>query len=101
MSLQGLIATGIALALFVSAVAVVYTQHRSRQLFVERQELRREEDELNIQWGRLRLEQGAWATHARIERLAREELGLIMPQREAVVFIEPEAVPRPGGGDGR
>jgi cell division protein FtsL len=92
---------GMALALFVSAVVAVYTQHRSRQLFVERQELRREEDKLNIQWGRLRLEQGTWATHARIERLAREELELTMPHREDVVFLELDASPSPGGDDGR
>lgn len=78
-----LLAAGIAL----SAVAVIHSEHRSRTLFAELQELNRERDALDAEWGRLRLEQGAWATHGRIERLAREELNMIMPGQEDVVVL--------------
>ena len=74
-------------AVFGSAIAAVYTKHRSRELFVEHQQLVRERDELNIEWGRLRLEQGAWATHSRVERVAREKLGLHIPERDDIVFV--------------
>lgn len=92
------LAGGLAMAVFASAVAVVYTTHRSRQLFVERQDLLDERDQLQIEWGRLRLEQGALATHARVERLAREELDLLLPDRREVVVLD---VARIGRREGR
>jgi cell division protein FtsL len=73
-----------------TGVWVVEAKHRSRQLFVELEELNREQDRLQIDWGRLQLEQSTLATHSRIESLARERLQLtIPPDDELVVVIEP------------
>lgn len=74
-------------AVAVSAVAVVQTKHASRGLFVELQQLERERDRLNTEWGRLRLEQGTWATHGRVERLARESLDLREPPPAEIVVM--------------
>ena len=52
-----------------SAMALIYTKHESRKLFVELEALTTERDELNIEWGQLQIEQSTWATHARIERV--------------------------------
>lgn len=71
-----------------SAVAVVDSKHRSRLQFAELQELTRERDELNVEWGMLQLEQGAWATHGRIERLAREELQMRLVTQDDVVILK-------------
>lgn len=70
-----------------SAMAVVESKHRSRSLFVTLQQLERERDALNVEWGRLRLEQGTWATHSRVERLAREALDLREPPPGEVVVL--------------
>lgn len=73
-----------------SAVWVVETEHRSRQLFIKVEELNREQDRLQIDWGRLQIEQSTWATHPRIETLARERLNLTVPDdRALVVVVEP------------
>lgn len=72
----------------VSAIALVYTRHESRVLFVELEVLTRERDELNIEWGQLQIEQSTWATHARIERVASEELGLVRPKATEIYLIE-------------
>ena len=53
-----------------SAMALVYTKHEARKLFVELETLTHERDELNIEWGQLQIEQSTWATHARIEQVA-------------------------------
>ena len=53
-----------------SALAMIYTKHESRKLFIELEQLTAERDELNIEWGQLQIEQSTWATHARIEKLA-------------------------------
>ena len=47
----------------VSALALIYTRHESRKLFVELEQLTAERDELNIEWGQLQIEQSTWATH--------------------------------------
>jgi cell division protein FtsL len=71
-----------------SALAVIYTKHDSRKLFVELENLTTERDELNIEWGQLQIEQSTWATHARIERLAVEEMSLVRPQSGEIYVIE-------------
>ncbi len=75
------------LAVLGSALGVVYVQHQSRRLFVESQELQREADRLGVEWNMLQLEQAAWASHGRIERLARERLDMRIPSRDDVVIL--------------
>ena len=77
----------LALAVAGSALALVYSQHQSRVLFAELEELHRTRDALNAEWGMLRLEQGAWATHGRVERLAREELDMTLPRQEDIMIV--------------
>ena len=79
-----------ALVCTVSAIALVYTKHESRKLFVELETLARERDELDIEWGQLQIEQSTWATHARIEKVAAEELKLTRPESTEIYVIEQE-----------
>ena len=72
----------------ISAMALVYTTHESRKLFIELEQLTTARDELNIEWGQLQIEQSTWATHARIERVATEELALSRPMATEIFVIE-------------
>lgn len=83
-----LMLTVLAIVCVVSAIALVYTKHESRNLFVELEQLTRERDELDIEWGRLQIEQSTWATHGRIERVALEELALIRPKSTEIYLVE-------------
>jgi cell division protein FtsL len=71
-----------------SAVALVYTKHESRKLFVELEGLTHERDDLNIEWGQLQIEQSTWAQHARIEKVATEDLSLVRPENTEIFVIE-------------
>jgi len=71
-----------------SAMALVYTKHESRRLFVELESLTVERDELNIEWGQLQIEQSTWATHARIEQVATDDLELMRPEATEIFVIE-------------
>ena len=71
-----------------SAVALVYTKHEARRMFVELETLTTERDELNIEWGQLQIEQSTWATHARIEQVAADELSLLRPKTTEIYVIE-------------
>ena len=77
-----------AVACVVSALALIYTRHESRKLFVELEQLTAERDELNIEWGQLQIEQSTWATHARIEQVATDDLALVRPTAMEIVVVE-------------
>lgn len=83
-----LLALVFALVCVVSAFAIVYTKHESRRLFIELEQLTTERDELDIEWGQLQIEQSTWSTHARIEKLALEELSLIRPKAADIYVTE-------------
>ncbi len=78
----------VAVVCVMSAMALIYTKHESRKLFVELEALTTARDELNIEWGQLQIEQSTWATHARIERVATEELSLARPKPAEIYVIE-------------
>ena len=67
-----------------SGVATVYVKHLSRSLFVDLQILERQQDEMQIEWGKLELEQSTWASHERITNVAVEQLDLFMPPGDSV-----------------
>ena len=77
----------LAVAVVASSVWVIKAKHESRQLFVEFEALNRERDRLQIDWGRLQLEQSTWATHPRIESLAQERLNLSSPLADDVIVV--------------
>lgn len=71
-----------------SALALVYTKHEARTLFIELEQLTDERDDLNIEWGQLQIEQSTWATHARIEQVATEDLELSRPAATDIYVIQ-------------
>jgi len=74
----------LALVLVVCALAVIQAQHRARTYFVELERLKKEARSLDEQWGQLQLEQSTWANPARVDMLARTQLGLVAPPQERV-----------------
>jgi len=74
---------------FISAMGVIYSKHQSRKRFVELTQLQQHRDELNTYWGRLQLEQSTWATHGRIEKIARTKLQMEIPDNSKVVRLSP------------
>ena len=82
-----LLLTMLVLANVVSALAVVYARHQHRQLFVQVSRLEKARDELNIEFGRLQLEQATWAESNRVDQVARARLGMVFPRTEDIVVL--------------
>ena len=78
----------LAVVCVVSAVALIYTKHESRKLFVELEALTQGRDALSIEWGQLQIEQSTWAQHARIEQVAIQDLSLVRPESSDIFVIE-------------
>ncbi|MBT8421133.1 MAG: cell division protein FtsL [Gammaproteobacteria bacterium] len=79
----------LSLVILASSVGVVYIKHLNRTLFFELQQMEQERDTMDVEWGKLALEQSTWATHDRIEQIAKEQLHLTAPKLDAVVLVMP------------
>jgi cell division protein FtsL len=58
-------------------------------MFIEIQKQERALDQYEIQWGQMQLELMMLAEQNRVELKAQEELKLIMPLREKIIYIKP------------
>ena len=76
-------------ALLGAAVAVIWSKHEARNLFIELQGLHAERDRLDIEWGQLKLEQSAWSMHGRVEQAARVNLQMVVPRPDEVRIVKP------------
>ena len=72
-----------------SSLGVIYAKQEARSRFNELQKLTQARDDLDIEWGQLQLEQSTWATHGRVERVARDELRMIIPQASDLRIVQP------------
>lgn len=77
----------LAALVFLSAAAVVYSKHVSRGLYVELRALQQDRDNMEVEWGKLLLEQSTLATDGRIESVARRKLEMKIPDIDSVVMV--------------
>jgi len=75
------------------ALGLVTSQHHARQLFAELEREQARAGELEVEHGKLQLEASTWATHARVEKVARERLRMRQPEAKRLQVLEAS---RPG-----
>lgn len=73
----------------ISALAAVSSNHRARKLVIEYEREQERMRALEVEWGQLQLEQSTWATHARVEEIARRRLGMHPPRADQIVTLAP------------
>ncbi len=71
-------------AVLLSAAEAVKVKYDSYMLFQQSNRLIAERDRLNIEWGRLQLEQSSWSTLSVVEQDARSRLGMAIPRADDV-----------------
>lgn len=77
------------------ALSTVSSTHQSRKLYTQLEVEQKRMRDLDVEWGQLQLEQSTWATHSRVEKIARERLGMKPPQSGQLITVDP------GTGAGR
>jgi cell division protein FtsL len=77
------------LAVLGSAVEVIYARYKARDLFVRLERLNTQRDSLEMDWGRLQLEQSYWSSNAFVERVANAKLQMSLPQTRDVRIVRP------------
>ncbi len=86
-SLGVLILLALLVATLASAIGVVWTRHESRALFVNLTTLQNQRDDLNIEYGKLELEQATYGEPRRIDEEARQKLGMIDPRPQDIRLL--------------
>ncbi|MBB6186497.1 cell division protein FtsL [Rhodanobacter sp. MP7CTX1] len=74
-------------AVLASALGVVWTRHESRVLFVSLTALQNQRDDLNIEYGKLELEQATYAEPRHIDDEARQRLGMLEPTPQDIRLL--------------
>ena len=75
------------LLIVLCALAVVTSQHRGRKLFQALEAEQERVRQLDVEYGQLQIEMSTWATHPRVEKIARERLRMVVPVPQAVVPV--------------
>jgi cell division protein FtsL len=78
-----------AVVLLLSSLAVVYSKNLSRLIFIEIQKQERALDQYEVEWGQMQLELTMLGEQNRLELVAKNELKLVMPLREKIIYIKP------------
>lgn len=76
-------------AVLLSAAEAIKVKHDSYMLFQQLERLNAERDRLNIEWGRLQLEQSSWSTLSVVEQDARSRLDMSIPRADDVRLVTP------------
>ncbi|MBL8497149.1 cell division protein FtsL [Nitrosomonas sp. JL21] len=69
------------------ALGIVTSQHMARKLFMTLENEKETERKLEVEWGRLQLEQSTLIMHGRIERIAKEHLKMVVPAATDIQVI--------------
>lgn len=77
--------------LVASALSLVTARHQSRKLFVELDRAQTEARAYETEYGKLSLEQSTWGMPARIEKIAREQLRMQLPDTGRIEVVATEA----------
>lgn len=85
---QGLILLTLLGLTLLSAFAVVYVKDLNRRLFIEYQTLQDTQNQLNVDWSRLLLEQSVWSTHVRIQAVAEQRLSMEIPAPKNRIMVQ-------------
>ena len=89
MKLRPFNALAVLLAVVATAVGIVYSKHMGRELFIELQALGNERDRMDVEWGQLQLEQSTLTTQGKVERAARDQLGMVNLSATKMVIVRP------------
>ncbi len=83
------------------ALGAVSSNHRARKLFMDLEREQNRARDLEVEWGQLQLEQSTWAGHARVEKIAREKLGMRTPGSGQIMALDADHPAAAGGAKGR
>jgi len=69
------------------ALGLVTSQHKARKLFVDLQYEKERAQHMDVEWGKLQLEQSTLVMPTRVEKLARQQLQMHLPTNDQMHLV--------------
>lgn len=88
---MGRVCVLVAMILMFSALSLVTARYQARQLYDQLDRYKDNSRILEIEWRRLQLDRAAESSNAKVDRLAREELKMIVIVPDRTVFVSQPA----------
>ena len=86
LSREVIVLTSLITIILAQSLGVIYAKQTKRLLHAQIQSLYAARDKLQVEWSQLLLEQGTWQADARVERIARDKLGMVVPDKINVII---------------
>lgn len=74
-------------AILLSAISIIYVTHTTRELYACYQHNLTEQNHLHITHGQLLLERSTWMVQSRLQHIAEQKLGMILPNHNTMKVI--------------
>lgn len=87
MNMQAGITLILVVVLVWALVGYVYSQNETRKVFAETQKIEKQILDIDAEFARLQIEKSTLVANNRIEKVAREQLGMKMPEEEQILVI--------------
>lgn len=71
-----------------SAFAVVYSTYSARLAFIKWQSILSTTQKLEVEWGRLLIEKSSSSSYVRLEKIAIQKLGMVVPADDRLIVIQ-------------
>ncbi|HLR12523.1 MAG TPA: cell division protein FtsL [Burkholderiaceae bacterium] len=84
-----------ACVLMISGLSLVTSRFQSRQLYMQADRLNEVARQLDTDWRRLQLERAELARHARIDEIARNQLGMVAESPARTLYLRPGGEEQP------
>jgi cell division protein FtsL len=75
------------LGVLMSALSVIYVTQTTRMLYATYQHNLAEQDHLHVQRGQLLLERSTWLMQSRVQNIAADKMGMVVPNAKSVVIV--------------
>jgi cell division protein FtsL len=71
----------------VCALSVVTSQHQARKLIIAIQQEKDRAQQMEVEWGQLRLEHSTWSMPARVENIVVNQLRMQTPAQKQIQYV--------------
>jgi cell division protein FtsL len=85
--MSGRLLSVVTLLLVGSALSLINAQYQARRLFIELERAQTAAKQLEVEWAQLQLDQSTLAKHARIEAVARRDLGMVSVSPDRTQYL--------------
>ena len=89
----------VGLLLMLAAMSLVTARYQSRHLFIQNEQLKAQANELDIDWRHLQLDRAELSRNARVDQIAREQLGMVPISPKRTLYIRDVVVTASEGGN--